>query len=331
MKTLSIIIPMFNMEDYIKHCLDSLVTVSADILNYIEILVINDGSKDGSLRIATIYQNKYPQTIRVIDKENGNYGSCINIGLSEATGKYVKILDSDDSFNTDGLSKIIQQLNSVEITDLVITDYVVTDIINKRKTSKNFKLMQGQLLIFDNSKILKSIYGIQMHAIIYRTNLLKEINYRQTEGISYTDQEWCFYPMVKVQTMRYYAIELYDYLIGREGQTMSPASIKRMIKHLIIIAEKMLDYFSNIDKTAISKKHYLYLKNRITVRYKDIYHFFLLTLPKNDFVAKDFNILESNLKTKSKKIYWEVGLTSVLHKLFPIPFVLLYRLLGIRL
>ena len=313
------------------HCLDSLVAVSADILNYIEILVINDGSKDGSLRIATTYQNKYPQAIRIIDKENGNYGSCINIGLSEATGKYVKILDSDDSFNTDGLNKIIQNLNSAEITDLVITDYVVTDIINKSKKRINFKLMQNQVLNFDDSKIVKSIHGIQMHAIIYRTNLLKEINYRQTEGISYTDQEWCFYPMVKVQTIRYYAIELYDYLIGREGQTMSPTSMKRMIKHLIIIAEKMLDYFSNINKTTISRMHYLYLEYRVVDRYKDIYRFFLLTLPYGDFSAKGFGKLELNLKTKSKKIYRIVCLTSILRRSCPIPFVLLYKLLGIRL
>lgn len=87
------------MEKYLRRCLDSLI-IDEDGMKQLEVLVINDGSKDSSSQIAHEYQDKYPDTFRVIDKENGNYGSCINRGLKEATGKYVKVLDADDWFDT---------------------------------------------------------------------------------------------------------------------------------------------------------------------------------------------------------------------------------------
>ena len=88
-KILTIIIPTYNMEKYLRRCLDSLI-IDEEGMKQLEVLVINDGSKDSSSQIAHEYQDKYPDTFRVIDKENGNYGSCINRGLKEATGKYVK-------------------------------------------------------------------------------------------------------------------------------------------------------------------------------------------------------------------------------------------------
>ena len=97
-KILTIIIPTYNMEQYLRKCLDSLI-VSEENMQRLEVLVVNDGSKDSSSAIGHEYEAKYPQTFRVIDKENGNYGSCVNRGLKEATGKYVKVLDADDYFD----------------------------------------------------------------------------------------------------------------------------------------------------------------------------------------------------------------------------------------
>lgn len=83
------------MEKYLRRCLNSLI-IDEEGMKQLEVLVINDGSKDSSSQIAHEYQNKYPDTYRVIDKENGNYGSCVNKGIVKATGKYFKILDADD-------------------------------------------------------------------------------------------------------------------------------------------------------------------------------------------------------------------------------------------
>ena len=331
MKLLSVIIPTYNMENYLPRCLDSLIK-NPKILEYIQILVINDGSKDKSSEIAHRYANQYPNSIEVIDKENGNYGSCINRGIKEATGKYVKVLDADDSFCTDGLSEVIQCLKSEKlVVDMVITNYIVNNTQTRIQQHISYQLPKNQELSFDNPFIARKLYGIQMHAIIYRTDLLKEIDYKQTEGISYTDQEWCFYPMIKVNTIRYLDITLYDYLIGREGQTMSLASMKKMISHLVIVAKRMLNYFSSLDKNKISKSRYLYLEHRVLVRYKDIYRFYLVILRKNEFTKSEFKALDQDLKNKSKILYTMVGIKSVLKRTVPIPYVILYRLFRIRL
>ena len=104
-KILSIIVPTYNMEKYLERCLSSLI-VSDEQMAMLEVLVINDGSKDRSSEIAHGYESRYPDTFRVIDKTNGHYGSCVNRGLQEATGKYVKVLDADDWFNTENFAEI---------------------------------------------------------------------------------------------------------------------------------------------------------------------------------------------------------------------------------
>ena len=115
-KVLSLIIPTYNMEKYLKKCLDSLIVENMDLL---EVLVVNDGSKDNSSKIAHEYEEKYPNTFRVIDKENGNYGSCINRGLAEAKGKYVKVLDADDCFDVNNFNKYLSFLQENDV-DLVL-------------------------------------------------------------------------------------------------------------------------------------------------------------------------------------------------------------------
>lgn len=327
-KVLSIIIPMYNMENYIGKCLQSLLDIPTECLESIDIIVVNDGSKDQSLRIATSYQKKYPEVIRVIDKENGNYGSCINAGLAKALGTYVKVLDSDDYFSSVGLSGILEKISSIPVMDMIITDF---DIINANDEITNhvsFHLKKEKCLLFND--IWKKISDIQMHAIIYRTELFKEINYHQTEGISYTDQEWCYYPMVKIQTVYYVNNVLYKYLLGREGQTMSENVLKKKISNLEIVANKMLKHFSLLDKNKLSRERYLLLRKRILVRYKDIYRLYLIGFKKEEFDAKAFDELDSFVK-QNKDIYSLLGLTSVYKKVMPIPYVLLYRLFHLRI
>ena len=117
-KQISIIIPTCNMERYISQCLESLLIPN---LSDVEILVINDGSKDRSSDIAHDYERRFPESIRVIDKPNGHYGSCINRGLKEATGRYIKVLDADDSFNKNEFNMFVEFLRGVS-TEIVFSD-----------------------------------------------------------------------------------------------------------------------------------------------------------------------------------------------------------------
>ena len=117
----AIIIPAYNAADYIEASVRSILRQS---VGDFQLLVVNDGSKDSSSAIGHEYEAKYPQTFRVIDKENGNYGSCVNRGLKEATGKYVKVLDADDYFDTDVFEAFVHLLSEIN-ADLLISDFDV--------------------------------------------------------------------------------------------------------------------------------------------------------------------------------------------------------------
>ena len=94
-KILSIIVPSYNMEAYLPKCLRGLVIDDKELLGKLDVIVVNDGSKDRTSEIAHSFETKYPGVFRVIDKTNGHYGSCINAALPVAEGEYVKILDAD--------------------------------------------------------------------------------------------------------------------------------------------------------------------------------------------------------------------------------------------
>lgn len=206
------------MEKYLEKCLNSLLI--KEHLEKLEILIINDGSKDNSLHIAQVYEKKYPQIVRVINKENGNYGSCINRGLKESTGKYIKILDADDSYDTDLLAQYINEISDID-TDMIINDFVTVDINNKETSSPyNYSFPIQEKFSLLNYQTLDNIQKLCMHSVAYKRSNLIEISYKQTEGISYTDIEWVFLPLTKVISAYYFNKPLYRYLIGRDGQTM---------------------------------------------------------------------------------------------------------------
>lgn len=272
-KLLSIIIPTYNMERYLPRCLDSLINTK-EALSMLEILVINDGSKDISSQIAHRYQEQYPDSIVVIDKENGNYGSCVNRGLEEATGKYVKVLDADDWFDNNKLTSFLLKLEKCN-SDLILTDYSQVFGDNSKKA---FSFPYEPEKEYDNSIMVTSAFKeLQMHAVAYKRQLLLDLNYRQTEGISYTDQEWIFMPMSKVNTISYYNLDLYQYFIGREGQTMSPQLYNQNINQRIIVSKNIINQFSKIENN-LDSNHYVYLKHRIIFMTTAIYKAFLFSL-----------------------------------------------------
>ena len=295
-KLLTIIIPTYNMEKYLEKCLDSLI-IGRDI-EFLEILVINDGSKDNSISIAKSFQDRYPDTFRVIDKENGNYGSCINRGLKEATGKYIKILDADDFYNRESLSELIPILRKSNV-DIIFNDYIVIDEIGKELYHLSFSLPQClEFNIKDTFK--KNEYSkIRMHSITYNRKIFKDINYIQTEKISYTDQEWIFLPMTKVRTALYFNKVLYYYLYGRQGQSMSEDKIVRNIAQLELIVYSLLEKYN---KSIITCDSFVkeYMEKKILDQIRAVYNLYILN-PR--LSTKELIQFDSNIKEQSLNIY----------------------------
>ena len=119
-KVLSVIIPVYNMEKYIRQCLESLMI--REILDKIEILVVLDGSTDRSEEIAMEYVAAHPDSVRVISKPNGGHGSAINTGMDHAAGEYVKVLDSDDWVNKKAFIRLVEGLEKFH-TDIVWSNF----------------------------------------------------------------------------------------------------------------------------------------------------------------------------------------------------------------
>ena len=296
-KILSIVIPTYNMEKYLHKCLDSLV-VSDENMQLLEILVVNDGSRDSSSSIGHEYEAKYPQTFRVIDKENGNYGSCINRGLKEATGKYVKVLDADDYSISQNLDEYLTFLSKIDV-DAVITDFnivndtgVITDI---REFSSIFEESES-VVLFPELLQKKDNIAFQMHAITYKLSILRKMEYQQTEGISYTDQEWSTIPMMGVNTICYFHRPIYNYLIGREGQTMANYFDVTNHKQLFQVVEKIANFYEEFH---YDESYNIYIENKLKKVLTGIYEAGLkfYSISKDELLSYDSLLLRKYPKT----------------------------------
>lgn len=239
-KILSVIVPAYNMEAYLPKCLSSLVIDDKQLLRKLDVIVVNDGSKDRTSEIAHEFEAKYPDVFRVMDKANGNYGSCINAALPIAKGVFVKVLDADDTFDNKSFTQMLDVLIDSECNakhlDLLLTDFVEVDGNNEEICAHTLQLPADKVLSIAEVKRMPLLY---MHSIVYRMKNIIDIGYHQTEGISYTDNEWTFYPMVTIRRFQYTRLPVYRYLVGRVGQTTDPVVLKKSVYALSAIAERM--------------------------------------------------------------------------------------------
>lgn len=284
------------MEKYLKKCLDSLIVENMDLL---EVLVVNDGSKDNSSKIAHEYEEKYPNTFRVIDKENGNYGSCINRGLAEAKGKYVKVLDADDCFDVNNFNKYLSFLQENDV-DLVLNDFLVVDENDCPKYVHRYNLKAFEILNFYQMFINEEIkFSLQMHGVAYKRENLLALNYKQTEGISYTDQEWVFTPMTKVKTGIYFDKIIYKYLVGRSGQTVEKAIIKKHSNQLGIVISSLLDKYKENKCFEYDSYFFNQLNTQMYIYPKG--------LLEDSFDLETLKMLDKKIKEKCPKLYYITG------------------------
>lgn len=301
-KTLTLVIPTYNMERYLVRCLNSLI-IAPDLMEELEVLVINDGSKDHSSEIANSYEENYPQTFRVIDKENGNYGSCINRGLKEASGKYIKILDADDWFETKNFAEFVALLSTLDV-DCVMTDMVQVDEQSIERIQWNYSLPHNKISSIKDIIALPQEEFLWMHCVTYKLQNLKDINYQQTEGISYTDQEWIYLPMAVCKTIYYAPLVVYKYLVGRNGQTMDPQVYKSNYGQEIRGTINMIHEYHTFNKNRTISS--AYLKKRLLIRTIVCYGTFLDKFKMED-LYDEMKELDEILRVKATDVYYELG------------------------
>lgn len=298
MKILSIIIPTYNMASLLPQCLDSILLTPS--LAAVEAIVVNDGSRDASLRIAREYQSRYPDVIRVIDKPNGNYGSTINAAMPVVRGEYVRILDADDCFDGGLLADYIAFLRRNSGVDMIVSPFI--ELRRRSERRVDYDIYSRQLYEcgrrYDAERIFAdgTIRFFMMHSVSYRTELLRGMNYRQSEGISYTDQEWIFYPLFGVATVAFADIPLYRYNLAREGQTMDAAVQLRSIGQLVQVTSNMAEYFVTADKSGLSESRLGFLRETVRNRIRIVLRKYLLDMPDDAFAAAGFDEIYSRLR-----------------------------------
>ena len=307
MKLLTIIIPTYNMEAYLDRCLGSLVMTDSELMSQLEVLVVNDGSKDGSMVIAQRYAGQYPATYRIIDKENGNYGSCINRGLAEATGQYIKVLDADDWFITAHLAEMMRLMAAHEV-DAVISAY---DMVGRKENDPvpiRYNLPENEEFALGRMDDV-TMRQVTMHAVAYRTEMVRAIGYRQSEGMSYTDQEWIFLPMAHARKLIHYGKPVYQYRIGREGQTVNGKVWERNFWMELKGMRVMLDEYHRIAET-LEADAQRYLEQRLSFRNYAIYEAYFTkfrTTDNNDLMRQ----YDQQLATLHPGLYQTAGCYSV--------------------
>ncbi len=288
-KILSIVIPTYNMEAYLRRCLDSVTR--SDVPNSLELIVVNDGSTDESLTIMQEYKAKRPDIVTIIDKPNGHYGSCVNAALKVATGKYFRMLDADDWFETEGLIKLLEELKSTN-SDAVITLFCMhrhtqTYVIVPRNID-----FQKKYTVFNESiweKQPTSLYT--MHAFTYKTSVLKSVKLKLTEGICYTDTEYLLYPLQQVCTISCYNILLYHYDLTRDGQSMNTEVYTKNHSHLAKIILRFFEEFNYTSISPLAKK--IFLGTLVSYYYRMLF----CCIDDVELTKIDSTVKKSNLKT----------------------------------
>lgn len=265
MKYISFAIPCYNSQEYMAHAIESILPGGEDV----EIIIVNDGSKDDTSRIAHEYAEKYPQIIRVIDKENGGHGDAVNYGLKNASGKYFKVVDSDDWVNEDSLHHILAVLRGMEAegkeVDMLIANYVYEKQGAAHKKVIHYRNVLPQNTIFKWSDIGRFHLDqyILMHSVIYRTDMLKLCQLKLPKHTYYVDNIYVYYPLPHVRKMYYMDEDFYRYYIGREDQSVNEKVMIKRIDQQIFVTKTMIDMYQMREIT--NKKLRSYMENYLAI------------------------------------------------------------------
>ncbi|MGL5259793.1 MAG: glycosyltransferase family 2 protein [Lachnospiraceae bacterium] len=262
MKLLSIAIPCYNSENYMEKCIESLLVGGEDV----EIIIVNDGSKDNTKEIGERYANEYPTIIKMINKENGGHGSAVNSGLEHATGLFYKVVDSDDWVQESAYLQILDKLREIiggnEVLDMLISNFVYEKVGAKKNKVMRYKhaIPQDTMFTWDDVRFFRVGQYILMHSVIFRTALLKECGLKLPEHTFYVDNIFVFEPLPYVKNMYYMDVNFYRYYIGREDQSVNEAVMISRIDQQLKVNRIMLNYL--VDNKALLKgnrklKHYM--------------------------------------------------------------------------
>ncbi len=242
MKLLTVCVPCYNSAGYIDKCMDSLLPGGEDI----EILIVNDGSTDQTGAMAEEYARLHPTIVRVIHQPNGGHGAAVNTGMKHAAGRYFKVVDSDDWLDSDCLNTVLSALRGFDrqnLPDAVLCNYVYEKEGKRHKKVVRYANALPMNRMFSWREIGHFNKGqyLLMHAIIYRTAMLRACGLKLPKHTFYVDNLYAYLPMAAVRTLYYLDMNLYHYYIGRQGQSVQEDIMIKRIDQQLLVNRKMID------------------------------------------------------------------------------------------
>lgn len=243
---LSVVVPAYNAEAYLRRSLDSLVGLGPDV----EVLVVDDGSTDGTAALAHQYVERHPGEVRLLRKPNGGHGSAINVGLDHARGAYLKVVDADDWLEREAFVAVLDTLRGFVAAradvDLLVSNFVYEKQGKKNKTAVRYggALPRGRVLRWSQTHRFAKRQYLMMHALTYRTDVLRRSGLRLPEHTFYVDNLYALVPLAHVSTLYYLDVDLYRYFIGRPDQSVQEPVMLRRLDQQLRVNWLMLDHVS---------------------------------------------------------------------------------------
>ncbi len=244
MPKVSVIVPVYNVNNFLSKCLDSLVNQT---LEDIEIIVVNDGSTDNSQAIIDTYAANYNEKIRAFQKENGGLSDARNFGLKKATGDFIGFVDSDDFVDIRMFEKLYNRAIETD-SDIVVCshDAVVLNKDNRIKTSTTHKIQNGHIF----GKSIYESHGILAFSRSYAWNKLykREIinGFEFPKGQYFEDSAIVYNILSKARKIEHLPDSLYFYVIGRAGAITN--SFNARIYDIFKSCDSIINYYKKIGK-----------------------------------------------------------------------------------
>ena len=301
LKLLTVSIAAYNVEKYLEKCLNSLN--DDRFKDDIEVLIIDDGSKDNTKKIAEEFQRKSPDTFHYIPKKNGGHGSTINKGIELATGKYFRVIDGDDWVDKNNFYRYIAKLKRCD-SDMILTKHKevaptkekVISLINNMKDGNEYKLEESL-----------EIDRVTLHMLTVRTSLLQKNKVEITENCFYVDVEYVIWAIFLSKTVTFYNLSVYMYRVGNINQSVSKKNMVKNVEMQEKVSYKLIflyDKFLETKEIGENKKRVIYRTMKKSVG--STMRTYLL-LPNAGSSKKKLKEFDEKIKNISQDVYDELN------------------------
>lgn len=302
MKILTIVVPSYNTESFIDKNMSTFL--DERLYEKVEILIINDGSKDKTAYLAKKYEENYDGYVRVINKVNGGHGSVINLGIKEARGKYFKVIDADDWVNTENLVRLMSDLEKSN-ADVVLNPHMEIDQQTHKEQLHDYKAFQTLPSESPIDIIIKNNKLLVLHSMTYKTSILRDNDIRVTEKCFYEDFQYDLYPMPYLKTFTALDYPVYWYLVGQKTQSVDAVNALKNIDMAFKVFCDMVDYYEK-KRTNFDVLLDKYFQNHISVFLRSIYNIYLRNSHEKDIVNRMMK-MDNKIKACSEQYYYYVS------------------------